>query len=120
MGHRPRPYYSLEITGVKQISPITIFELQQRRSGLKIILDCAGFLHNLELIGPAGKLYYLLSEDECWQVYDFVKEHNNKRKCVDFFQDRFFLYYCNSIVERIDTACEQDNYQHPANHGDLE
>jgi len=63
-------------------------------SGVEAVLDCASFVHNMNIHdGEVSHLFYI-SHNECINDYDYLRHLPQKKRCLHFSERAYFLDDC--------------------------
>ena len=94
--------HSVTVSGYKNTDREEVIELVQTSEYKKVVLDCASFLHGLELTTSQSSEFFFLHESECEKLAQFIQDDSAEKikSCmiVDF-EDGSVRYLKNQVCE---------------------
>ncbi|MEO0337072.1 MAG: hypothetical protein AAF202_11790 [Pseudomonadota bacterium] len=88
---------TLEIHSIEPTELDRAFYLITEYDEVEVILDCASFIHNLEVQGGESPQVFYLSHDECVENYKYLLKLNEERRCLNYTSAYYFLDDCHGM-----------------------
>jgi hypothetical protein len=86
---------SIKVDKVISTSNDRIYRITNNSLRVKVTLDCASFIHNLNIQSVDYSYTYYLSVPECWDIYDYIKERSyHEKRCIEYSKDFYDIDNC--------------------------
>ncbi|MGB0453007.1 MAG: hypothetical protein ACPGJV_04760 [Bacteriovoracaceae bacterium] len=86
--------FSTEIFDVEKTDRDFVYNLKNSSKDIKVVLDCASFIHSLGIQRSSKIHQHHLSTKECWDIFKYLNVLPKERRCLDYNENRFKFSDC--------------------------